>query len=95
MLNLNSVKSFDIGGITYPVKYVKEVENDSNLNGISLLDKHSVHIRNDLDADRSGQVFCHELTHCILSTMGEDIGENEKFVDLFGTLLHQVLKTIK
>ena len=40
------------------------------------------------------QTFCHELTHAILHSMGElKLFNNEKFVDLFGHLLHQALTT--
>jgi len=40
------------------------------------------------------QVFFHEITHFILNKMGEDeLAANEKFVDLFGTFLHQMIQT--
>lgn len=42
------------------------------------------------------QTFCHELTHSILHMMGEQkLYDNEKFVDLFGHLLHQALTTME
>ncbi len=93
-MNLHNVKSFELAGITYPVKYVKEINGDSAILGMTFPVKHSVEILAGLDD--SGQVFCHELTHCILSVMGENaLYENEKFVDLFGSFLYQALKTIK
>ena len=95
-MNLHNVKTFELAGITYPVKYVREVNEDAGTNGMAFLDKGRVDILESLSPDKRGQVFCHELTHCILSTMGETaLNENEKFVDLFGSFLHQVLKTIK
>ena len=37
-----------------------------------------------------------ELVHAILHNMGEDdLNDNEKFVDVFGSLLHQVWVSIK
>lgn len=40
--------------------------------------------------------FCHELVHLILNTMNEnELYKNEKFVDVFGGLLHQYLVTAK
>lgn len=40
------------------------------------------------------QTFCHELVHMILWAMAEeDLSENERFVDLFGGLLHQAMVT--
>ncbi len=89
-------KSFTLGGIDYPIYLVGEVNNDTNLNGMAYLNKHRIELLDSMDDDKTGQVFCHELTHCILSAMGEDeLSDNEKFVDLFGTFLHQALKTMK
>lgn len=42
------------------------------------------------------QTFYHEKVHAILSLMGEDdLNNNEKFVDLFASLLLQTDKTAK
>jgi len=42
------------------------------------------------------QSYLHEVTHMILYHMGEkELNDNEKFVDLFAGLLHQVLTTAK
>ena len=42
------------------------------------------------------QVFCHELVHHLLRSMGrEKLNDDEVFVDLFGCLLHQALDTAK
>jgi len=43
--------------------------------------------------DRQGQVFCHELTHHILREMHNKLRDDEGFVDLFSSLLHQALIT--
>ena len=95
-MNLSKVQSFSLGGITFTVRKVKEVNADPSINGMAFLDKKRIDLLEAMNADCSGQVFCHELTHCILSTMGETtLNDNEKFVDLFGTFLHQALKTIK
>lgn len=40
--------------------------------------------------------FFHEITHVILDIMGEErLSSDEKFVDVFSGLLHQVIKTSK
>ena len=39
--------------------------------------------------------FCHELTHAILSMMSHPLNEDEVFVDQFGGLLAQALKSAK
>ena len=95
-MNLHNVKSFELAGITYSVKYVKEINGDNSILGMTFPEKHSVEIVAGFDSDKGGQVFCHELTHCILSVMGENaLYENEKFVDLFGSFLYQAMKTLK
>lgn len=40
--------------------------------------------------------YYHELVHAILSTMDKkELNENEEFVEGFGNLLHQAIKTAK
>lgn len=42
------------------------------------------------------QTFCHELIHWLLFALGEgELGNNEKFVDLMGSALHQALTTME
>ena len=46
--------------------------------------------------DCLNQTFCHELVHWVLYSMGKhELNRDEEFVDLFGTFLHQALKTMK
>ena len=53
--------------------------------------KCKMYIRGDRPAQSQQQVFCHELIHAILEKMGEDkLCGDEQFVDVFGSLLHQV-----
>lgn len=43
---------------------------------------------------RKEHTYLHEVVHNILSSMNEqDLNNNEKFVDTFAALLHQVLTT--
>lgn len=47
-----------------------------------------------LDLDLAEQNYVHELVHWILYVMNEDdLRNNERFVDLFATFLHQALKS--
>ncbi len=41
------------------------------------------------------ECFFHELVHWILYKMGNDLEKDEKFVGLFGSLLHQAFKTME
>ena len=79
------------------------VEQDSNLTfeadakGISLFREGKIVLQRREQYSPQSQVeqtFCHELVHWILHQMGEgELGGNEKFVDVFGSLLHQALST--
>lgn len=41
------------------------------------------------------QAFHHELTHAILYCMGNDLYEDEAFVDTFAGLMHQAMTSAK
>jgi hypothetical protein len=45
--------------------------------------------------DVTFHTFCHELCHAILSMMSHPLNEDEVFVDQFGGLLAQALKSAK
>lgn len=56
----------------------------------------TIHIDGELEDERRGHAFCHELAHAILHAMGETrLYENEKFIDLLGALLHQAWTSFK
>ena len=40
------------------------------------------------------QTFCHELMHCLLIHAESKMGDDEKFVNLMGNLLHQAWSTM-
>lgn len=69
----------------------------STLNKILLADSLIVDNQEiKLPKDNIEHTFLHEATHAILQAMGEDeLNDNEKFVDTFSGLLHQVLTTQK
>lgn len=46
-----------------------------------------------LTPKRQEQVFCHELVHHVLREMHDKRRDDEAFVDLFASLLHQALTT--
>lgn len=66
---------------------------DPDFNKIYLANKHKEEI---LPKEVIAHNFCHEAVHHILSLMGEEkLTANEKFVDLLGGLIHQMLITSK
>lgn len=75
------------------VKEDADGEHHPRLNKIQIQGDSKVWPRNE---DQIGSAYCHELVHTILNSMGEEkLNSNEKFVDLFGNLLYQVIKTSK
>lgn len=79
------------------VEMVEDIAHKDDAFGMSLylenrirLQKSTTSVPREL-ADIEKTYF-HELVHWILHAMGEnELGENEKFVDTFGRLLHQAI----
>jgi len=94
-------KSFKLLGFDWKVKYDNKKLNDKENYGESHFFSNSIILSTtqgleSLSKDKINQTFFHELVHAILDTMKEhDLSENEKFVDLFGNLLYQFIKTME
>lgn len=94
-------KKFNLLGHTIVVKMNNDRMSDKNALGYC----HPLHNEITLADTTDGKplqestiehTFCHELVHLILNVMNEnELYKNEKFVDVFGGLLHQYLKTAK
>lgn len=91
--------SFNLLGHTVTVVFDDEKLDDKSalgycsptLNTITLTNKNGFR---DLPQDVIEHTYWHEVVHFILKTMAEEeLYTNEKFVDLFAGMLHQVLKT--
>ena len=98
-MKLRIPKRFNLHGQTVTVVYDNTLLEDASARGmfhplpqliqLNPADPEAGHSRSGVE-----QTFCHELTHSILYAMGElKLYNNEKFVDLFGHLLHQALTT--
>ena len=91
-------ESLELHGITYRVRKIENLTvNTDNLGeaGYRLgeIKLQSVLPGTPMRDDRQGQVFCHELVHVILHEMHDKRRDEEAFVDLFASLLHQALIT--
>lgn len=93
-------KSFQILGHTVKVEHKDYVDFGANEGSCEHL-KLKIEIAKK---DTKGNVpetvqehtYFHEITHMILDSMGEgELSQNEKFVDTFSGLLHQVITTSK
>lgn len=80
-------KQFQLGGVTWVVKEEQTIE----AMGFCQLDKGLIRLSEEIKGDVLEQTFCHELVHAIMFSMGLR-DHDEKFVDGFGTFLHQYLK---
>lgn len=91
-------KEFNLGGVKWKVVYQDNIEDDSDCLGLCDYAKSKIYLANAIKGkpvprDLQEQVFYHELTHAILSTLGkEELSENEEFVQQFSLLLHQFNK---
>ena len=83
-------KSFELGGTTWTVTQVKNLDNL----GVCQRDVNTILIRENAPRSIKEQTFCHELTHAIKFTLGEDNHDEQK-VDVFATFLHQFLNTAR
>jgi len=95
MYNMN-MRSFKLLGKTVKIVYSKDLEDKADAHGLWEDDKQVITLQSGMSQDQELHTLWHEITHAILDTMNEDkLSKNEKFVDLFGGLLHQVVSTLK
>lgn len=87
------IKKFTLGAREYNIEYIDSIDDTGlgrcyHATGIIKLSKKWQGF--NLPEDSIEQTFYHELTHAILSEMGEEeLSSNERFVQGFSMLLHQ------
>jgi predicted SprT family Zn-dependent metalloprotease len=79
-------KQFRLGGVNWTVQTGQPIE----AMGFCQLDKALIKLNDDIKGEVLEQTFAHELVHSIMFSMGLR-DHDEKFVDCFGTFLHQYL----
>jgi len=96
-------KSIQLHGQTIKTVYRGDLTESEDCVGLAIYRKCEIVVQSvngkgqpQRPASLQQQWYCHELVHFILEQMGEDdLRKTEKFVDLFGNLLHQALSTAK
>lgn len=84
---------FQVGGQT--IEVVSATFDDDKL-GNCAVHKGLIKIDNAQSEDSKLNTFLHELTHAVLTTMGEyDLNNNERFVCTFSGFLCEALKSFK
>lgn len=90
---------FDMLGHTITVKIRKDLYDEAECYGRWTRGKHLIELQavnKDCTKSFQMQTFWHEVAHAVLDNIGEEKqGEDEKYVDLWGQLIHQVLKTAR
>lgn len=88
--------TFKLLGQTYKVEYNNDKCDGANAYGLASFNENTIYLATEvankpIAKDAIEHTFFHELTHMILHSMGkEKLNADEKFVDLFGGMLHQV-----
>lgn len=93
-------KEFYLHGIKYLVKIADNLLGENDNLGEASYRLEEIRLQNILPGIpltplRQEQVFWHEVVHHILREMQSKKKDDEKFVELFSSLLHQALTTMK
>lgn len=92
--------TFKLLGQTYKVEYNNDKCDGASAYGLASFSENTIYLATEVNnkpiaQDAIEHTFFHELTHMILHSMGkEKLNADEKFVDLFGGMLHQVATTM-
>lgn len=98
---MNIPDKFKLHGQTIKVILTNKLVHNSDVVGEARYRDNTILIQDNgeqvnMIISKMEQVFFHELVHYILNAMGEDkINSNDKFVDLFASLLHQAITTFE
>lgn len=96
---MNIPSSFNLLGHEVKVEYNPKLYITEEAYGRAFYNENKIEIQSPsdeviLNETVIEQTFLHEVTHLILNSMGEDdLNRKEKFVDMFASLLHQILTT--
>jgi hypothetical protein len=90
--------SFQLHGQTINVIWDEALQNKTDARGEAHLRNNEIHLQSHTDSVPTPisdieQAFCHELVHWVLNQMNHKLNNNEPFVNLFASLLHQALTT--
>lgn len=97
--NLLIPRQFQIGGQTIKVRFRDDLESEEGSIGKTVYAKNEIQLQksclgNELSMDYILSSFFHELIHVILREMSEEgLNNNERFINIFASFLHQALKT--
>lgn len=92
---MDDLRAIVVLGIKYSIKYVNEINLDSNIEGLVDYQGQIIYVKKGLQKEAKKLVIFHEIIHIILNHFSYfKENENEKFVQAIATGLHN-LKLIK
>jgi len=96
---MNIPKSFQLHGQTIRVTYDPTLTSKTDNRGETHPRTNEIILQcatknNLIPQTVVEQTFCHEFMHCLLIHAESKMGDDEKFVNLMGNLLHQALSTM-
>jgi len=84
------IKSFKLGAVTWNVNFNDDRTSSQDALGLCSYVEASIYVA------VQKQTMYHEVIHAMLDAIGyNELGEDEKFVNSMGTLLHQFIETKK
>ena len=91
-------KKFQLVGHEIKVEFVDDLYSRSGVVGQARYNENTILIQASIQGHERvisdmEQTFWHEAVHYILVTMGHKMNEDDSIVDLFASLLHQIIKT--
>jgi len=86
-------KKFKLCGQTITIEYSDTIIKDEQAHGLSLFEKNKIILESKRNRERTEQTYIHELVHFILYNINNDLGGDEKFVDIFATMLHHAMNS--
>lgn len=95
------IKSFKLGAVTWDVNFNNDRTASQDALGLCSYVEASIYVAEKargklVDLEVQEQTVYHEVIHAMLDAIGyNELGEDEKFVNSMGTLLHQFIKTKK
>lgn len=92
---MNIPERFKLAGLTVEIKNDESLVKDKGYIGEARYHEQSILLdKQAAPCDSVEQAYHHELVHWILYVMNKDeLRNNEEFVDVFGHLLYQAIKT--
>ena len=100
-MKYNIPKKFSIMGKTIAVRDVVDLDHRTDATGEARYRDYEILMQKDTEGvimpeQKRKNIFWHEVVHWILHEMAEEeCRDNEKFVEVFGSLLHQVIGTME